>query len=354
MSYECDDCGASFDTLSRLRLHDCTPDQPADVTNTREDSSSEEGPFEEPGLNRQELEHDYPEVVGDLPALYGDAREGDVSALYRAIAEYERVLSKVTRGDAPGGEELLHDLRFGYYEPLADGLDTAARTDGWDILVEFATAYDPREQNELPEVGHVIANAIGRSIIRTCLADSVDAIPADVLAFLGVIPEYVDEFHVAYEESYTYGWGIGHPEHSVSDRLRELAESEPKWGNIVLTTAFYADQQTAIDVFEEIVTDETFSGTIQRMTYDVDLTRYYFGAVADLERDFLRPHAPIYWEWEDEIDYSFDLDPDVKQRIRQLARETGVVEDLPADWTLSDLDPSPLSEFEDELFSGEE
>ena len=214
----------------------------------------------------------------------------------------------------------------------------------------FAAAYDPREQNEFPEVGHVIANAIGRSIIRTRLTDSVDAIPADALAFLGAIPEYVDEFHVAYEESYTYGWGIGHPEHSVSDQLRKLAETEPKWGNIVLTTAFYADQQTAIDVFEEIVTDDSLSGTIQRMTYDVDLTRYYFGAVADLERDFLSPHAPIYWEWEDEIDYSFDLDPDVEQQIRQLARETGVVEDLPADWTLPDLDPSPLSGFEEELF----
>lgn len=354
MSYECDDCGASFDTLSRLRLHDCIPNQPGSKTVSREDGSPEEAPFEDSGLDREELERDYPEVVGNLPALYDDAREGDISALYHAIAEYEQVLRKVARGDVPGGEDLLYDLRFAYYESLAGGLGTAAETDGWDVLVEFATAYDPREQDEFPEVGHVIANAIGRSIIRTRLADSVGVIPADALAFLGAIPEYVDELHVAYEESYTYGWGIGHPDHSVSDQLRALAGTEPKWGSIVLTTAFYADQQTAIDVFEEIVTDDSLSGTIQRMSYDVELTRYYFGAVADLERDFLKPHAPIYWEWEDEIDYSFDLDPDIKQRIRQLARETGVAEDLPADWTLPDLDPSPLSEFEEELFSGKE
>jgi len=89
-----------------------------------------------------------------------------------------------------------HDHSF--YKPFADGLDIAAQTDGWEVLVEFADAYDPREQDEFPEVGHVIANAIGRSVVRSRQDDSVDSIPADTLAFLGVIPEYVDEFHVAY------------------------------------------------------------------------------------------------------------------------------------------------------------
>ncbi|WP_175542246.1 hypothetical protein [Natrinema hispanicum] len=44
----------------------------------------------------------------------------------------------------------------------------------------------------------------------------------------------------------------------------------------------------------------------------------------------------------------------MKQWIRQLAHVTGVTDDLPADWTLPDLDPSPLSEFEEELFADEE
>ena len=43
------------------------------------------------------------------------------------------------------------------------------------------------------------------------------------------------------------------------------------------------------------------------MTFEADATRYYFGAVADLERDFLNPHVPMYWEWEEEIDHSFTL-----------------------------------------------
>ena len=56
MSYECEDCGASFDTLSRLRLHGCPPDQPVDTTGSDEDGISEEPTFEEFGLSREEIE----------------------------------------------------------------------------------------------------------------------------------------------------------------------------------------------------------------------------------------------------------------------------------------------------------
>ena len=346
MSYECEDCGASFDTLSRLRLHDCSTDHPADETVSPEDGSSEEASFDDSGLDRQELERDYPAVVGGLPELYNNTREGDVSTLYRAMAEYERVLTKVARGDARGGENLLHDLRFAYYEPFADGLDTAAETDGWDVLIEFATAYDPREQDEFSEIGHVIANAIGRSVIRTRRDEGVDAIPADALVFLGAIPEYVDEFHVAYEESYTYGWGIGHPEHSVADHLLALAEDEPKFVKITLNTAFYVDQHAALDTFETIVTDENIaSGTRNTLGRETDLTEFYFQAVADLEtEELLGPHAPPYWDEDDDLARVVDIDPDVKQRIRELAHETGVAESLPNDWTLQDLETAPLSE----------
>jgi len=347
MSYECDDCRQEFDTLSRLRLHDCPSDQLLEATGESTPDTTDtstEAPPADSGFDRQELEHNYPEVVGDLPDLYDDAREGDVSILYRAVAEYERVLTKVARGDAPGGEDLLHDLQFAYYEPFADGLDTAAQTDGWDVLVEFADAYDPREQDEFPEIGHVIANAIGRSVVRSRQDDSVDAIPSEALAFLGAIPEYVDEFHVAYEESYTYGWGIDHPDHSVSDQLRALAETEHKWVSITLNTAFHADQHATVETLERLVTEDSLTGTVQRITYEASLPRYYFGAVADLKQDFAGPHVPVYWEFEDEYDYAFELDPQVEQRIRDLAQETGFTDDLPDDWSLHELDPGPLSE----------
>ena len=351
MSYECDECGQEFDTLSRLRLHECPGEQLAEATDDPTTDTTDEStgsPLEESDLDRLELERECPEVVGDIPELIDDAREGDQSSLYRAIAEYERVLTKVSRDDAPGGTDLLHDLRFAYYEPLAAGLDAATETSGWDVLVDFADAYNPREQDEFPEVGHVIANALGRSVIRTRQADGVDAIPVEALAFLGAIPEYVDEFHVAYEESYTYGWGIGHPEHSVGDHLLALAEDEPKFVKITLNTAFYVDQHAALDVFETLVTDESISGTRSALGMEADLTEFYFKSVADLEtEELVGPHAPPYWDEDDDLPRVVDVDPEVKQRIRYLAHETGIADGLPADWSLQDLEGSMMSEMLD-------
>jgi len=78
MSHDCEECGESFSTLSRLRLHECQSDSIDDETQVSEESPAEDLPVEE----------DYPGLVGDLPTLVDDAQEGNVPALYRAIAEY--------------------------------------------------------------------------------------------------------------------------------------------------------------------------------------------------------------------------------------------------------------------------
>lgn len=353
MSHECDDCGQEFDTLTRLRLHDCPPDKPPtnpspDAAETTDEDTS--GPFPNSGIDRTELEREYPEVVGDLPELFEDANNGNITALSQALAEYERLLAKVARGNAPGGTDLHSDLTFAYYEPFADGLDTAVQQEGWDMLLDFADAYSPDEQNALPEVSHVIANAIGRSAIRTRQSQSVDAIPAEALEYLGTIPEYVDDFHVAYEESYTYGWGIGHPDVPFTDRLVELAEDEQKFVKISLNTAFYVDQYEAIDTLERLVTDDDIDTTTDALGRTVDLTEFFFRAVADLEtEEILGPHAPPYWEEDDDLPNIADIDPDIEQRIRELAHQTGVADGFPADWELHDLDQSVMSAFLDEM-----
>jgi len=351
MSHECDDCGQEFDTLTRLRLHDCPPDKSpttpdSEATKTSDDTTSSSIP--DSGIDREELERQHPEVVGDLPDLFDDAHNGDLAALSRALAEYKQLLDKVARGDAPGGTELHNDLQFAYYEPFADGLDTAAQRDGWDALLEFVDAYNTRDQDKFPEVGHVIANAIGRSAIRARQSDGIDAIPADALAYLGAIPDSVNNFHVAYEESYTYGWGIGHPNHSVGDRLVELGKDEHKFVKISLNTAFYVDQHEAVDVLEQLVTDDDIDTTTDQLGRTVDLTEFYFRAVSDLETDKLvGPHAPPYWEKGDELERVLDVDPDVENKIRKLAYQTGVADGLSADWSLADLDQSVMSELLD-------
>jgi hypothetical protein len=81
---------------------------------------------------------------------------------------------------------------------------------------------------------------------------------------------------------------------------------------------------------------------------EVDLTRLYFKSVADLEIEGLTgPHAPPYWDEDDNLPNVIDVDSDVRQRIRELAHETGVADGLPDDWSLQDLEDGPMSEMLD-------
>jgi hypothetical protein len=56
------------------------------------------------------------------------------------------------------------------------------------------------------------------------------------------------------------------------------------------------------------------------------------GAITEIS-----PTIPRYWDWEDELDYEFELDSDVERRIRQLVIENGLDDDLPDDWEIADL-----------------
>lgn len=51
----------------------------------------------------------------------------------------------------------------------------------------------------------------------------------------------------------------------------------------------------------------------------------------------MTPMTPRYWEWYEELEYEFELNNDVEQRIRQLVAEHGIDDDLPSDWEVADL-----------------
>lgn len=330
--------------------HDCS-DQQASVSPETPVATSSDEPTESaeptPGYSREELEEQYPEFVGGLAELLADEDDSDpdIATVSQAIAEHDRLLTQTTTGDAPGGEELQTDLLFAYYEPLAERLDTIVEAQGWDVLLEFVDAYDTRGSDTLPEVTPVIANVVGRWIIRTRQTTGVESIPAAALAYLGAIPGREDTRELHYEEAYTYGWGIGHPEHSVADRLIELAATEHKFVKITLNTAFYVDQYAAIEVLERLVTDETIDTATDMLGRQVDLTEHYFKSVGDLETEaMVGPHAPPYWEEGDELPRTVDVSDKVRQRIRELAVDTGVVTDLPDDWSLQYFEDDLLAE----------
>lgn len=130
------------------------------------------------------------------------------------------------------------------------------------------------------------------------------------------------------EESFTYGWGIGHPDHAVADHLHDVVTDELFWVRGVLPHTFYADQHAAADLLEALLAAE-------RIDYE---DRYLLASVlAEVDRDS-GPETPRYWDVREELDYRFEWDATVRTRLREAIETEGFHERLPEDWTFSDLE----------------
>jgi hypothetical protein len=329
MPHDCDDCGASFETLTRLRLHDCDDVQPetsvgsADLEQSQSAGSS---PADERNAS-----------VAELDTLLDRFSGGDRAALHETLVEFESALSAALEED--DGGETYRDVFWRYHERVSDALDEAARATGWRLLEEVVDAYDPTVDDELPLVTPTIANAVGRNLIRTRVTDGVSAIPVAALEYLDAVavtaPETAD---IAREEVHAYGWGIGHPEHSVADRLHARTSEDIFSVTPTLEHAFYADQYAAVDLLEALVRDESIDGTFSRPARDdLPYRRYLLDCVYGLQTDDHWPGMPRYYDWHEEFDYTFELDDTVEQRIRDLVEAAGFDADLPSEWTFRDL-----------------
>jgi hypothetical protein len=193
VSYECEDCGETLDTLTRLRLHDRST---ARVDN------------EMPGLDITTTETQTADRGGEVEGideLLEDAQRGEFDALHQAIVRYERTLDAAL--DADDGGSRHHEVFWAYYEPLVNMLDRATQTEGWAFLHDVVHAHHPQADNDLPLAAPLIENAVGRFLIRTRFTDGVEEIPVDGLEYLVAIPAYATQrADIAREESHIYAW----------------------------------------------------------------------------------------------------------------------------------------------------
>jgi hypothetical protein len=326
MSHECDDCGEAFETLSRLRLHDCSTDESLEGSSLAQ-------------TNERNHEHiaERPdgEGIGELDDLLATIHNGDATVLHQAVATYETQLMSAHES---GNSDRYRSISRAYRVELITALDDATQTDGFAFLAEFLDAYHPETADDFPHVTTILQNVSSRYLIRTRLSDGVEAVPVPILEFFSSILDQVggDGYDFINEGLHAYGWGIGHPDHSVADDIFDHASTDIFVVNPMLEHAFYADQQLAIDLLERIVRDDSVQHTITQPRGEVSETRYLLDAPAGAVSDF-DPMIPRYWEWQEELNYEFELDDDVEQRIRQLVAEHGIDDDLPSDWEIADL-----------------
>lgn len=326
MGRECEDCGESFETLTSLRLHDC-----GDAGTDALSASSDPGSGTSPSFT-----DDHDASVTELDDRLDRVADGEFDAVFGAVAAFESAQSSALEEDDGGSAS--RDVFWSYYEPVADGLNEATQSEGWSLLADVIEAYDPAETDGIPLATPAIANAVGRYVIRTRLADGVAAVPVTALEYLDAVAiNAADGDDIASEEAHAYGWGIGHPDHSVVDRLRDRVSEDVFSVSPSLEHAFYADQHAAVDALERLVRDDSIAGTLSRpRREDMPYRRYLLDCVYGLKDDDHRP-GPRYWEWREQLDYAFELDETVERRIRDLVVETGVDADLPDDWELRDL-----------------
>lgn len=323
MSYECEDCGETFGTLTKLRLHDC----PGSVSSESLEADSKRS-------DQGATEKDQTATESDLNAFLDRADSGELDILPETVANYESALQAAHEDSG----DRYRDVFWEYYVPLANHLDRYARAEEWTVLGDIVEAYDPRYSDEVPLASPVVENAVGRYVIRTRLAEGVSTISTAALDYIRVVvrnaPEYAD---VTFEEAHPYCWGIGHPDHAVADHLYEMVHEQKFWVKSALEHAFYADQHAAVELLDRFVRDDAVDFSLSTMQGSVGSSRFFLDSVVGPDSDKYWPQIPRGWEWQEDLEYTFEWDSDVERRIYELVRESDVEDDLPADWTLQDL-----------------
>ena len=274
-------------------------------------------------------------VLKGLEQQLADADNGDVTALTQAVATYEAQLMSAHEAEKT---DRYRGISRAYREQLITVLDDATQSEGWEFLADFLDAYHPETANEFPHVTTILQNVTGRYLIRARLSDGVEAIPVEALRSFSSILDRLDREGYDYilEGMHPYGWGIGHPDHSVADDIHQHASTDIFVVGPMLEHAFYADQHLAMDLLERIADDDSIRETLTHPSGQISETRSLLDAPAGAVSGF-SPTIPRYWDWDEEMDYEFELNDDVEQRIRDLVAEKGIDDNLSSNWELDDL-----------------
>lgn len=243
--------------------------------------------------------------IAPLKQALSDVAEGTQADIYTLLASWDTSMANALEQSG----DRFRDVYWEYLEETIEFVDTAA-VDGepdWAFLQDCAEAYPPATGDHHCTV--LIANVLGRCILRTRICHDVDAIPVWALNYLEHITRE-DDKDAAAEESGTFGWGIGHNEVSVADRTLLRAEADDEiWASSLLTHAIFADAHAAIDLYERILQSPD---TIEDLRYAEGMQR----VLTDLF-----PDRPRYWEPTTELNAPGGLSHDASERFLRVLGE---------------------------------
>lgn len=234
------------------------------------------------------------------------ATEGNQADIYTLLANWNTSMANALEQSG----DRFRDAFWDNLEETIELVDAAALVEDepdWEFLQDCAEAYPPAEGDHHCTV--LIANVLGRCVIRTHIRHDADAIPAWALDYLGRIT-MEDDKDAAWEESGAFGWGIGHEEVAVADRTLTRAEADDEyWAASVLKHAIYADGRAAIDLYERILQSPDTMEDIHHIE----------GMQRILNEPF--PRTPRYWEPTDELDPPGPLSDDAIEHLLRVLGE---------------------------------
>lgn len=344
MAHTCEDCGETFETLTRLRLHDCPEDEEAAERERRRQDEDMNARIRR--MTREEDTAARRRASDEFTDALERAGDGDHAAVHRALAQYEGHLSEEWENYEEGEYWGFHRAFFG---PAVEGLETAVLAEGWPYLLDVLEAYWPEatfdldsypdheefggeetdEFEDFPHVSHVLATVTGKHTVRTRRADDVASIPVEALEYLLAFHRHPGD-ESPWVDSMSYGWGIGHPDRPVAATVETLVGADYEiWASTAIEHAVHADQHAAATLIEGVFGNRVVSDPALLLS-----------ALGSIERGWY-PDSSEHWDWEtlypEFDDEGFDWDPDVRNRLRAVVEDCGLARELPDEWTFADI-----------------
>jgi len=243
--------------------------------------------------------------IAPLKQALDGATDGNQADIYTLLANWDTSMENAL---AQSGDR-FRDVFWNYLEETIELVDAAA-VDGepdWTFLQNCADAYPPAVGDHRCAV--LIANVLGRCIIRTRIRRDVDAIPAWALDYLEHIT-LEDDKEIPSEESGAFGWGIGYEAVAVAERTLARAEADDElWASSVLTHAIFADAHAALELYEHLLQSPDTREDLQ----------YVEGMQRIFEHPF--PQSPRYWEPTAELASPGPLSPDATDHLLRILGE---------------------------------